>query len=85
MSFKSRNGRTLNDIHDCCPAPSSQVWWLTPQRRDWVVAKHPDLVQVTKTDDTPFEQFQEQRIKVVNDDWGTPLEKLRYITAQSIF
>ena len=42
-----------------------------------MLAKHPDLVQVTKTEDTPFEQFQEQKIKVVNDDWGTPLKTLR--------
>ena len=61
-----------------CHAPSfSQVWWITPERREWVLAKYPDLVQVTKSEDTPFEQFQEMRIKVVNDDWGTPLNKLR--------
>jgi hypothetical protein len=55
----------------------SKVWWLAPEKREWVVAKYPDLVQVTKTEDTPFEQFRELKIRVVNDDWSTPLKTLR--------
>ena len=49
-----------------------------PERRDWVVARHPDIVQVTKTEDTPFDKFREEKIKVVNDEWGLPLKTIRY-------
>ena len=50
---------------------------MAPQQREWVIEKHPDLVQVTKTEDTSFEEFQELKIRVVNDDWSTPLQKIR--------
>lgn len=56
---------------------SLQVWWLAPQRRDWVLSRYPKLMQVTKTEDTSFKKFGEEKIKVVNDDWGTPLETVR--------
>ena len=47
-------------------------------------ARHPDIVQVTKTEDTPFEQFREQKIRVVNDDWSTPLDIIRSLMRSSV-
>ena len=37
------------------------------------------MVQVAKTEETPFEEFAEQHIQKVNDDWGTPLREFRLV------
>ena len=37
------------------------------------------MVQVAKTAVTPSEEFAEQHIQKVNDDWGTPLWKFRWV------
>ena len=54
-----------------------QVWWLTKDRRKWVYRHYPQMVQVTKTKETEFEEFKEERIQRINDDWSTPLETFR--------
>ena len=38
---------------------------------------YPQMVQVTKTKETEFEEFKEERIQRINDDWSTPLETFR--------
>lgn len=35
------------------------------------------MVQVTKTQETKFEEFKDERIQRINDDWSTPLEVFR--------
>ena len=38
---------------------------------------YPRIVQVTKTEVTKFEEFKEERIQQINDDWSIPLETFR--------
>ncbi len=54
-----------------------QVWWLLEEGREWVLKKFPAMIQVTKTQDTPFEEFEREHIQKVNDDWTTPLVTFR--------
>ncbi len=35
------------------------------------------MIQVTKTEETPFEEFGKEHIQKVNDDWTTPLDTFR--------
>ena len=35
------------------------------------------MVQVTKTQETKFEELRGERIQLINDDWSTPLEMFR--------
>ena len=38
------------------------------------------MVQITKTEETDFDEFKEERIQLVNDDWTTPLSTTRSAT-----
>ncbi|KAL5475992.1 hypothetical protein EMCRGX_G025886 [Ephydatia muelleri] len=53
------------------------VWWLPELGRDYVLKNYPRMIQATKTEYTPFEEFAEKRIRVVNDAWTLPLNTWR--------
>ena len=38
------------------------------------------MIQITKTEETDFEEFKEKHIQLVNDDWTTPLSTTRSAT-----
>ena len=40
----------------------------------------PGIVQITKTEETDFDEFKEEHIQLVNDDWTTPLSTTRSAT-----
>lgn len=46
-------------------------------RRKWVYTHYPRMVQVTKTQETDFEEFKDEHIQQINDDWSVPLETFR--------
>ena len=50
---------------------------MTKDRRKWVYTNYPKMVQVTKTQETNFEEFRDDRIQLINDDWSTPLDMFR--------
>lgn len=62
----------------------SKVWWLPKQNRAWVIQNHPEITHITKTTETPFEDFESERIVRVNDDWTTPIHKFRAYQAANI-
>lgn len=35
------------------------------------------MMQITKTEETDFEEFKKEHIQLVNDDWTTPLSTTR--------
>ena len=39
--------------------------------------RYPGMVHITKTEETDFEEFEEEHIQKINDDWSTPLSTLR--------
>lgn len=38
------------------------------------------MMQITKTEETDFEEFKKEHIQLVNDDWTTPLSTTRSVT-----
>ena len=48
-----------------------------------MLKNYPRMIQATKTEHTPFEEFAEKRIRVVNDAWTLPLNTWRWVTLYS--
>lgn len=42
--------------------------------------RFPGMMQITKTEETDFEEFKKEHIQLVNDDWTTPLSTTRSVT-----
>lgn len=45
--------------------------------RRGVQERYPDMVHLTKTEETDFEEFKEEHIQRINDDWTTHLSTMR--------
>lgn len=45
--------------------------------RQGVRGRCPGMMQITKTEETDFEEFKKEHIQLVNDDWTTPLSTTR--------
>lgn len=57
--------------------PHEKVWWLPKPNKQWVYAKCPSFAQVTRSDQTDFEDFEMEHISIANDDWTLPLNTFR--------
>ena len=42
------------------------------------------MVQITKTKETEFKDFQSEQIQLINDDWTTPLDTFRVYQSANI-
>lgn len=57
-----------------------KVWWLYKEGRPHVMEIFPKMIQATKTKETPFEEFIQGNISLVNDEWTIPEHLIKWVT-----